>query len=295
MSCTVSVLICSNRRPGLLKQCLNALASGKRLPDQLVVVADLDQETAAVVEDMSARFPTVKLIKHPNHTLAGQRNAGLPHCTGDIIALTDDDAIPLHDWVAEICAAHERAPEAGGIGGDVLATDPSAFLSRIAELVVFPRPHPGRRIYTLPTVNLSYKRTVLDAVGEFDESLFRGEDVDYNWRVLRLHRTLVFDPAIQVRHRHRSTLSDLYQQQYMYGRAYVLVRRKWPDMYCVFPHRLSTLRDWAKLAHCLMAIVYQPFLLARRFLPRRERPFAFAVLVVHHLVWKLGMLRQLLL
>jgi hypothetical protein len=72
----------------------------------------------------------------------------------------------------------------------------------------------------------------------------------------------------------------------------VLVRRKWPDMYCVYPHRLRTARDWAKLAHCVVAVLYQPALAAARMSGPICRVVSYPLLVTHHLAWKVGMARQ---
>jgi glycosyltransferase involved in cell wall biosynthesis len=38
--------------------------------------------------------------------LAASRNVGLPHYTGDIVAMTDDDAEVFPDWVAQMKRAH---------------------------------------------------------------------------------------------------------------------------------------------------------------------------------------------
>ena len=86
----------------------------------------------------------------------------------------------------------------------------------------------------------------MQRVGLQDTSLFRGEDVDYNWRVQQAGYEIYYDPAVRVLHHHRATLRALLRQHYMYGRAYYLVRRKWPQMYCVYPHALRRRRDWLK-------------------------------------------------
>lgn len=286
---TVSLLICTSGRPTLLERCLAALESGTEKPNQVVIVNGEDGRTPEVVRRHAGSFDEVVLIEHPNRNLATLRNLGLPHIEGNVVTLTDDDAVPDAQWIEAIRGAHEEHPAAGGIGGPVRGIR-GTFLDRIADRVVFPDPRPGRPIHTLPTVNMSYKREVMDDVGEFDERLFRGEDVDYNWRVLQNGRPILFEPAMRVRHGNRQTLHGLYHQQYMYGRAYVRVRTKWSDMYSVYPHSLGTLRSWAKLVHAALSIIYQPFSLARTMPPWRERLLAYPVLVVHHLVWKLGML-----
>jgi glycosyltransferase involved in cell wall biosynthesis len=282
----------------LLARVLRALAAGTRKPEQLVVVngtpPDSESETTAVVERESSVFDHVVVLEHPNRNLAALRNIGLPHCTSEVIALTDDDAVPGDDWVLAIAQAHGGFGPRAAIGGEVRGLHPECLISRIADVVVFPSPAAGRPVHTLPTVNMSYGRQLVATVGNFDETLFRGEDVDYNWRAIQAGVTIVFDPAIRVRHEHRADLIGLYQQQYMYGRAYVLVRRKWPCMYSVYPRQLKSVRDWAKLAHSALAILYQPLLVASSLKSTADRIAAFPVLVGHHFIWKTGMLRQAL-
>ena len=267
------------------------MCNGTDLPEQVVIVNGLDGETGAVVEEFSSRFADLTLVVHPNRNLATLRNLGLPFCTGTIVAMTDDDAVPDPNWIETIRRAHADHPDAGGIGGPVRGLS-NEFASKVADVVVFPTPRPGQTIYTLPTVNMSYKRAALDAVGSFDETLFRGEDVDFNWRMVQAGYPIVFEPKMRVRHEHRTSIRGLYRQQWMYGRAYVLVRRTWPEMYSVYPHAFGSMRSWLKLGHAAVAILYQPWGVAASMGTSGDRLLAYPVLVGHHLVWKLGMVRQ---
>ncbi|HEV3310526.1 MAG TPA: glycosyltransferase [Chloroflexota bacterium] len=290
-SARITLLICTSGRANLLDRCLVAVASESARPDQVVVVNGTDGETPAVVGRHAPSFAEVVLVEHPNRNLATLRNLGVPHCTGDVVAMTDDDALPGPEWVSAIRAAHAAHPEAGGIGGPVRGTKDS-FLSRVADRVVFPDPRPGKPIMTLPTVNMSYKCVAMETAGTFDETLFRGEDVDFNWRVAQAGFTIAFEPEMKVTHEHRASLVGLFRQQYMYGRAYVLVRSKWPDMYAVYPHSLRSPRSWAKLAYAALAILYQPYGISRTMPTPGEQVAAYPVLVGHHLIWKAAMLRQ---
>lgn len=293
MTPTVTLLICTSGRAVKLRRCLASVASGSEKPDQVVVVNGNDDETPVVVESFRTEFSEVLLLRHPNRNLATLRNLGLPHCGCDLVAMTDDDAVPSASWIEVLKRGHMRFPEAGCIGGPVRGLSTS-FVSQVADAVVFPAPKAGSVIYTLPTVNAAYKRSVINQVGEFDATLFRGEDVDYNWRVLQSGHVIQWDPAMQVVHEHRATMRGLFQQQWMYGRAYYLVRSKWPAMYCVYPHSLRSFRSWAKLAHCGLAILYQPWALSRALANPSDRIRAYPALVIHHLIWKLGMLYQAL-
>lgn len=289
---TVSVLVCTAGRPAMLDRALGHLAGGRERPDQLVVVNGGDDQANDVVARHASRFDEVVLLQYGNRNVSASRNLGLPICTGDLVALTDDDAIVSADWIEQVRAVHRADPGAGAVGGPVYGARGDRFISRVADRVVFPWFSERRTVRTLPGVNVAYKRACIDAVGLFDESLFRGEDVDYNWRVMQSGYRILYDPRITVEHEHRTTALGLLQQQWMYGRAYVLVRRKWPAMYCVYPHRLRSLRDWAKVVHVVLAVLYQPALAARAMPDVREAAAAYPFLVAHHAIWKLGMLRQ---
>ncbi len=291
---TLSALICTYNRPDMLFQCLRALLQRtEEKPDQVVVVNGGDEraDTVALAFANSSRSAFC-LIKTINKNLAASRNIGLARCTGDIIAMTDDDAEVLPDWVSELKRLHSAHPEAGAIGGQVLSADPEPILCRVADRVTFRSYPAATTVRTLPGVNVSYKREVIERVGLQDETLFRGEDVDFNWRVLRLGYDVRYEPAVRVIHHHRPTLRGFLQQHYMYGRAYYLVRRKWPGMYCIYPHRLKRPKDFVKLGHFFAAALYEPILVAARLDSPLASARALPIVTLHALSWRAGMIRQ---
>jgi GT2 family glycosyltransferase len=291
---TFSVLICTYNRHELLAQCLAALLERTtEKPDQIVVVNGGDERADSVVEGHIGKQSTqVELVKTRNKNLAVSRNVGLPHCTGDIVAMTDDDAEVYPDWVGQMKRLHAEHPEAGAIGGAVIGVENDSLISRVADQVTFPVYPTARYVRTLPGVNISYKRTVIMQVGEQDETFFRGEDVDFNWRVKRLGYEIYFDPTIKVLHHHRSTLRGFLNQHYMYGRAYYLVRRKWQEMYCVYPHALRRGRDVAKALNFFVAVFYQPICGAGAMNKVSDKLFVIPLLFMVELVWRVGMFRQ---
>ena len=157
--------------------------------------------------------------------------------------MTDDDARPFPDWIKNIKKYHKKFPNAGLIGGRVINKNYGKFLSNIADVTTFPYFNSIRKVRTIPGVNSSYKRKVINAVGEYDVSLFRSEDVDYNWRVLKKGWDIIYIPSIKVEHIHRESWGKLFYQHYMYGRAYYLLRNKWKLMYSIYPHQLRTVKD----------------------------------------------------
>jgi GT2 family glycosyltransferase len=141
-------------------------------------------------------------------------------------------------------------------------------------------------------VNVSYKREVLKQVGLQDETLFRGEDVDFNWRVKLLGFEIYYTPDIRVIHHHRPSIIKFWNQSYWYGRAYSRVRSKWRDMYCVYPHQFKSLKDLLKLGYFFVAILYEPTQFALRMSNWSDRIPTFFILWINQWVWKYGMLQQ---
>ncbi len=291
-----SVLICTYNRHELLQKALLSLVEGTgEKPDQIVVVNGGDARASRVVESFKdCHNIEVRLVETINKNLAVSRNVGLAHCTGDIIAMTDDDAEVFPDWVSQMKRAHREHTEAGAVGGLVLGTNSDSLVGKTADLITFPAWNEGCYVRTLPGVNISYKRDAIERVGQQDETLFRGEDVDYNWRVLQLGYKIYFDPTIKVYHHHRPTLRGFVNQHYMYGRAYYFVRDKWRDMYCVYPHGIRSGRDVLKCLNFVGALFYQPFLSAKKLPTLGERVKAMPLLFVTNLAWKGGMLLQMI-
>ncbi len=292
---TFSVLICTYNRPELLSQSLSALIEKtEEKPDQVVVVNGGGQRADRVVESFEEQEDIeIVLVKTVNKNLATSRNVGLPYCTGDIVAMTDDDAEVFPDWVTQMKRAHAEHPEAGAGGGAVIgAASENSLLSRLADVVTFQSPSEPGYVRTLPGVNISYKSEVVEKIGPQDETLFRGEDVDYNWRVQKLGYRVYYDPMIKVLHHHRPNLRQFLHQHYMYGRAYYLVRRKWPDMYAVYPRDFCTIKALLKTGYFLFSIWYHPLLTARRLSSWWDRLSAVPLLIANEIAWKSGMLFQ---
>ena len=212
-----------------------------RKPDEIVIVnGGGDSNCQPTLKKWKRLFRQIKIIKIENVNLAASRNVGLPFCQGDLILQTDDDARPLPDWIEKLEKTHARYPSAGVIGGDVVDAGGRSFLSQIADVATFPHHDRIHLVRNVPGVNSSYKREVIEQVGEYDLSLFRGEDVDYNWRAIQLEWEVLYIPDIKVLHIHRPTWMGLFFQHYMYGRAHFLVRSKWPDMYSPYPLKLNS-------------------------------------------------------
>lgn len=143
-------------------------------------------------------------------------NMGLEHVTGDIMAITDDDAAPHAEWLERIERHFASRSDLGGVGGrdylhvnSILQVGSAATVGRIRGVF----PHVGnhhlgagspREVEILKGVNGSYRVEALRPV-KFDTRL-RGTGAQVHWEIslgLQLKANgwkLLYDPAVAVDH-----------------------------------------------------------------------------------------------
>jgi hypothetical protein len=79
---------------------------------------------------------------------------------------------------------------------------------------------------------MAFRKERLEAIGGFDPQ-FRvaGDDVDICWRLQQCGWTLGFSPAAVVWHHRRNSVRHYWKQQWGYGKAEALLKKKWPEKY----------------------------------------------------------------
>jgi GT2 family glycosyltransferase len=214
----LTVLVPTYRRPNDLMRCLGALQQQTRTPDQVLVVArPEDDATRAVLAEPVVRGALA--LDCVTIEVAGQvaaLNRGLDAASGDIVAITDDDAAPRPDWLARIATAFEADPDLGALGGRDWVHEGGQLLDGDERCVGKIKPfgkvvgnhHLGvgeaREVDLLKGANMSYRREAIARI-RFDERL-RGtgaqahNDMAFSMRVKRAGWKLVYDPLVAVDH-----------------------------------------------------------------------------------------------
>jgi glycosyltransferase involved in cell wall biosynthesis len=137
-------------------------------------------EQVVVVEDVDGRGPS------------WARNVGWRSCDASFVAFVDDDCVASPGWLAALVA---EAGEGVVVQGRVEPARPMQPFSR--SLVVRDGPGPW-----FQTANVLYPRSVLEAVGGFDEEAFPyvGEDTDLAWRARAAGASFAFARGAVVWH-----------------------------------------------------------------------------------------------
>jgi glycosyltransferase involved in cell wall biosynthesis len=229
----VTVLVCTHRRPALLRQCIEsllAMAVPEGLKWELVCVDNnSNDDTKRTVEELAARsIMPIRYLLEPTPGKGYAVNRGFAHARGSIIAMIDEDCVVARDWLAAIWREFQAAPRLDMIGGRLELHDPNAI--RIAIRTFKERiPYHDDSLFNLvPGCNLAFRRAVIDVVGEFDAEFGPGgptggaEDSDFIYRAALAGLRIEYTPDVLVYHDHgHYTAQDLLkkQRQYMIARG----------------------------------------------------------------------------
>lgn len=214
----ISVLVPTYHRPDDLVRCLEALASQTLGADEVLVVSrrgDAPTDAALDREIALQRLP-IKRVQVDQPGVVAALNAGLVQATGELLAITDDDAAPHADWLARIHAHFLANPRLGGLGGRDWVHEKGRRLdgsrARVGKLQWIGRMvgnhhlgiGPSRRVDLLKGANMSFRLSAARQV-RFDVRL-RGNgaqvhnDMAFGLAVQRAGYELVYDPLVAVEH-----------------------------------------------------------------------------------------------
>ena len=126
MATTFSIALCTCDGATYLPDQLASLAAQSRLPDELVVRDDVSTDgTAAVVEAFAARAPFPVRFERNAERLGSTRNfdRAIAACTGDLIALCDQDDVWRPDKLSVLERRFDENPGTGLVFSDADLVD----------------------------------------------------------------------------------------------------------------------------------------------------------------------------
>lgn len=208
------------------------------------LLRDLPGGVQVIVVDDASPYPPptdsrTRVLHHDhNRGPAAARNTGWQAATTPFVAFLDADTVARGAWCERLLAHLHIDDTLAAVAPRIRAQADDRLLSRY-ELVhnpldMGPRPALVRRhsrVPYVPSAALVVRRSALDAVGGFDESLRLGEDVDLLWRLGRRGWAVRYDPAAQVRHHARPSWAAAWRQRHAYGRSSAALWQRHPDRF----------------------------------------------------------------
>ncbi|MGQ0642801.1 MAG: glycosyltransferase [Gemmatimonadaceae bacterium] len=170
--------------------------------------------------------PAARLVRGPAGAHPAELRAiGVRLATAPLIACTEDHCLPARDWCARIVAAHNAAPVV--IGGAIHKLQPDRPIAWAAYLLEYARFMPpvsaGPAAY-LSDCNVSYKRSVLEAIASDWHDAFHETRVHDAIRAREGDDAIVLDPSIIVLQSRRPPLGTFLAERFAHGRLYARLR-----------------------------------------------------------------------
>lgn len=260
---TATIAICTRERPDDLARALEGVLRQTRSGHDVIVIDNAPDSSRT--REVVARFPSARYVCEPRRGLNAARNRAVQEAAGDVVAFTDDDAVPEAEWL-DALLANFSDPRVQCVTGLTL---PSELETPAQEL--FEQVSPFARGFVRRTfdgqhdnpfevgrvgagANMAIRRSVLETIGPFDERLDggmptrSGGDHEMFVRILSAGHRIVYEPGAVSWHRHRRTHAELVDTIYGYG---VGVYSMWSGL-VVERREIGVVRlawAWFKAAH----------------------------------------------
>lgn len=232
----VSVVVPIKNAARTLPVCLAALSRLEPPPAEIVLIdnGSTDGSLSLAVDFQQEHSSSpIRVLTEPHPGASAARNAGIKAAGGEIIAFTDADCEPDVNWLRHLVAPFQD-PAVGGVAGRIVGAAGGSVVELFSALYTLQSPEQPsvHRTWTpwaggFPTANLAVRRTLLEQLGGFDESLtIYGEDYDLCARLYRQGSTIAYRPKAVVRHHHRTTVAGLLRQAYGFGHSHAYLFRR---------------------------------------------------------------------
>jgi glycosyltransferase involved in cell wall biosynthesis len=164
-------------------------------PDEVIVVDDGSTDESLEVVERFAR-PGLRVLRQENAGIGAARNRGLGAATGDLIAFIDSDDLWELDKLDRQVRALRDSDEVQLVFGHLVEFLSPDRADLAGSLRIAPDPVPG-----LIATTLLARRSAVEQIGLFDETLRVGEFVEWMARVRDLRLATRMLPEVVARRR----------------------------------------------------------------------------------------------
>jgi GT2 family glycosyltransferase len=209
--------------------CLDALIAqiAGRNVEILVVNDGSTDNTASVV----GRYPAVRLISQANAGPAAARNRGASEAHGTILLFTDDDCVPMSNWLDAMLAPF-KDPSIVGVKG-IYRTRQKSLAARFVQIEYEDKYRLMAGLDSIDfidTYSAAFLRDRFLEMNGYDTTfpVACAEDIELSYRMSARGWKMKFVPDAIVYHTHPSTFSSYLRKKYKFAFWRVLAVRKNP-------------------------------------------------------------------
>ncbi len=238
---TISVILPIRNEERFIEQTLRYLLSQDYPIDKLeiiVVDGESSDNTVGLVKRMAATDSRIRVLNNPKRLSSAARALGASNATGEIITFVDGHTYIDNDQLLRSTARLMAEKQVSVLSRpQFLDTPENNFMQRAISLA---RKNPlGHGLdstiyladdaYVDPSSSgASYRREILEKVGNFDDRFDACEDVEFNYRVAQAGYRSFTSKALAVYYYPRESLRGLFKQLKRYGVGRFRLARKHP-------------------------------------------------------------------
>jgi glycosyltransferase involved in cell wall biosynthesis len=218
----VSVVIPVRNERAFIACCLDSVLANDYPAGRLEILAVdgmSDDGTRDILADYASRHPALRLLDNPARITPAALNRGIREARGELVVRLDAHARLAPDYISQ-CVAWAESSGADNVGGRMRTLPRGSGL--VAEAIALALGHPfgvgnsAFRTNAAPRTNAAaprtnaaaprwvdtvfggcYRRGILERVGEFNERLPRGQDLEFNLRLKRAGGRTLLVPSIR--------------------------------------------------------------------------------------------------
>jgi GT2 family glycosyltransferase len=176
----------------------------------LIIDQSDNNQVKEVIKNINS--PIIRYFNIKKNGLSFARNYGISIARGEILAFTDDDCLPVNNWLKEIIDSFRQYKEVVAVFGKTLPYEPRKHIGLICPCVF----RKGKKNFiTKPCRhwinigfgnNMAFRKEIFTSVGTFKNWLSVGslgksaEDAEFALRVLIKGYKLMYNPKMIVYH-----------------------------------------------------------------------------------------------
>lgn len=247
---TISVIIPTYNRANYIVPAIESVLCQTTPVDEILVIDDGSTDNTA---EMVANLAKVRYIRQKNAGPSAARNRGIRESQGSLIAFHDSDDLWAPNKIALQIAQFGRNPNLDFTFGYMsnFSSDHDPIVPEIKDLAIDRALNAGsddvQNAFNLllednfiPTPTVLLKRTCIERVGAFDESLRCAEDYDLWLRIAAAARIGFVNQVLLRRRRHESNLVNDFELR---SKSQLEVLRKLSKSQRLSTEQIETLRS----------------------------------------------------
>lgn len=241
----VSVIVPCYNEVDHIGACLDSILRSSYPPDRMeVLVVDgmSSDGTREILRDIAAVDPRVRLIDNPRRIKPVAFNLGVLESHGEVVMIMGAHSTYSHGYI-ELSVKYLFDWGADNVGGTRIAM-PRENSTVALSILALNRSRfglgavGGRTSITQPTwvktvFGGCYHRSVFDACGLFDERLLRGQDREFNYRIVHQGKRILMVPDVQSFYSARSDMRGHLKWAYAAGATPYYMARHLGDRHLI--------------------------------------------------------------